>query len=278
MAGYRNGSRLVEFSGQITRSGLALRPALTWAASSSVAAAWFWVIWVSLNSAGRFRACGTSPCTAATVALAVPDVSTGSAAPASATPAAQAKQAAGSTRRSTTSQARHPPASATRKVSSGGPPTDTQRAVGAAAWLMTSRPHGKPPHGHRSRRASSATHQPATATGQARSRSSSRWPTVSTAKMRASLTASAAQAYQARFTTHDSSGTKNARPKTVPTANEPRRLCPRSASTSNAGRLPEMIDLALRLGAGRLEVAHVQYYGWALANRRALLPTEAQLE
>ena len=46
----------------------------------------------------------------------------------------------------------------------------------------------------------------------------------------------------------------------------------------NLERLPEMIDLALRLGAGRLEVAHVQYYGWALANRRALLPTEAQLE
>jgi len=46
----------------------------------------------------------------------------------------------------------------------------------------------------------------------------------------------------------------------------------------NLERLPEMIELALALGAGRLEVAHVQYYGWALANRRALLPTEAQLE
>ena len=28
-----------------------------------------------------------------------------------------------------------------------------------------------------------------------------------------------------------------------------------------------------RSGAGRLEIAHVQYYGWALANRDALLPT-----
>jgi len=46
----------------------------------------------------------------------------------------------------------------------------------------------------------------------------------------------------------------------------------------NLERLPEMIELALKLGAGRLEVAHVQYYGWALVNRRALLPTEAQLE
>jgi pyrroloquinoline quinone biosynthesis protein E len=46
----------------------------------------------------------------------------------------------------------------------------------------------------------------------------------------------------------------------------------------NLERLPKMIDLAVALGAGRLEVAHVQYYGWALANRRALLPTAAQLE
>ena len=46
----------------------------------------------------------------------------------------------------------------------------------------------------------------------------------------------------------------------------------------NLDRLPAIIDLALALGAGRLEVAHVQYYGWALANRDALLPTRAQLD
>lgn len=46
----------------------------------------------------------------------------------------------------------------------------------------------------------------------------------------------------------------------------------------NLDRLPQMIDLALALGAGRMEVAHVQYYGWALANRDALLPTREQLE
>ena len=46
----------------------------------------------------------------------------------------------------------------------------------------------------------------------------------------------------------------------------------------NLDRLPAMIDLALALGAGRLEVAHVQYYGWALANRDALMPTRAQLD
>lgn len=46
----------------------------------------------------------------------------------------------------------------------------------------------------------------------------------------------------------------------------------------NLDQLPGLIELALRLGAGRLEVAHVQYYGWALANRAALLPTRAQLQ
>ena len=46
----------------------------------------------------------------------------------------------------------------------------------------------------------------------------------------------------------------------------------------NLDRLPALIDLALALGAGRMEVAHVQYYGWALKNRAALLPTRAQLD
>ena len=46
----------------------------------------------------------------------------------------------------------------------------------------------------------------------------------------------------------------------------------------NLERLPQLIALALALGAERLEVAHVQYYGWALANRRALLPTIEQLD
>jgi pyrroloquinoline quinone biosynthesis protein E len=46
----------------------------------------------------------------------------------------------------------------------------------------------------------------------------------------------------------------------------------------NLDQLPDLIALALALGAGRIEVAHVQYYGWALANRAALLPTRAQLD
>ena len=45
----------------------------------------------------------------------------------------------------------------------------------------------------------------------------------------------------------------------------------------NIARLPAMIDLAVSLGAGRLEVAHVQYYGWALQNRQALMPTRDQV-
>lgn len=46
----------------------------------------------------------------------------------------------------------------------------------------------------------------------------------------------------------------------------------------NLHNLPAMIELALAFGAARLEVAHVQYYGWALENRAALLPTRAQLD
>jgi len=46
----------------------------------------------------------------------------------------------------------------------------------------------------------------------------------------------------------------------------------------NLGGVPEMIDMALALGARRLEIAHVQYYAWALANRTALLPSRRQLD
>ena len=47
---------------------------------------------------------------------------------------------------------------------------------------------------------------------------------------------------------------------------------------SNLARLEEMIALAEQLGAHRLEIAHVQYYGWAIENREALLPSRAQVE
>ncbi|HWL56022.1 MAG TPA: pyrroloquinoline quinone biosynthesis protein PqqE [Paracoccus sp. (in: a-proteobacteria)] len=44
----------------------------------------------------------------------------------------------------------------------------------------------------------------------------------------------------------------------------------------NLDRLPEMIDLAERLGCRRIEVATVQFHGWADLNRRPLMPTQAQ--
>ena len=46
----------------------------------------------------------------------------------------------------------------------------------------------------------------------------------------------------------------------------------------NLDRVGAMIELAERMGADRLELANTQYLGWALANRRALLPTRGQLE
>ena len=47
---------------------------------------------------------------------------------------------------------------------------------------------------------------------------------------------------------------------------------------ANVARLRELVALAMELGAGRVELAHAQYYGWALRNRTALMPTRAQVE
>ncbi|HEV3185861.1 MAG TPA: pyrroloquinoline quinone biosynthesis protein PqqE [Xanthobacteraceae bacterium] len=47
---------------------------------------------------------------------------------------------------------------------------------------------------------------------------------------------------------------------------------------ANIERVGALVELALALGAGRVEIAHVQYYGWALENRAALMPTRAQVE
>jgi len=46
----------------------------------------------------------------------------------------------------------------------------------------------------------------------------------------------------------------------------------------NLDHLEEMIAFIEQLNPERVEIAHTQYYGWALANRAALLPTRAQLE
>jgi pyrroloquinoline quinone biosynthesis protein E len=47
---------------------------------------------------------------------------------------------------------------------------------------------------------------------------------------------------------------------------------------ANIARLTDMVDLAASLGAGRVEIAHAQYYGWALRNRDALMPTRQQID
>src|SRR5579859_2781453 len=46
---------------------------------------------------------------------------------------------------------------------------------------------------------------------------------------------------------------------------------------NNLDQLPGMLAIAESSSASRIEFAHVQYYGWAFANRDALLPTREQL-
>ena len=46
----------------------------------------------------------------------------------------------------------------------------------------------------------------------------------------------------------------------------------------NLHQVGAFIDLAVEMGARRLEVAHTQYYGWALANRAALMPAKDKVE
>ncbi|HLB79748.1 MAG TPA: pyrroloquinoline quinone biosynthesis protein PqqE [Dongiaceae bacterium] len=46
----------------------------------------------------------------------------------------------------------------------------------------------------------------------------------------------------------------------------------------NLPHLEDLLDMAVALDAQRVEIAHVQYYGWALKNRAALMPSRAQLD
>jgi pyrroloquinoline quinone biosynthesis protein E len=46
----------------------------------------------------------------------------------------------------------------------------------------------------------------------------------------------------------------------------------------NLDHLEEMIAFIEQLNPERVEIANAQYYGWALANRAALMPTQRQLE
>jgi len=42
---------------------------------------------------------------------------------------------------------------------------------------------------------------------------------------------------------------------------------------ANIARVTQIVEAAVELGARRVEIAHTQYYGWALANRSGLMPT-----
>jgi pyrroloquinoline quinone biosynthesis protein E len=47
---------------------------------------------------------------------------------------------------------------------------------------------------------------------------------------------------------------------------------------ANVDRLLPIAELAVELGAERLELAHTQFYGWALTNRAALMPSREQVD
>ena len=47
---------------------------------------------------------------------------------------------------------------------------------------------------------------------------------------------------------------------------------------ANIDRIEHMVALALALGASRVEIAHAQYYGWALKNRATLMPSAEQVK
>jgi pyrroloquinoline quinone biosynthesis protein E len=47
---------------------------------------------------------------------------------------------------------------------------------------------------------------------------------------------------------------------------------------ANVDRLLPIAELAVSLGAERLELAHTQFYGWALTNRAALMPSREQVD
>jgi pyrroloquinoline quinone biosynthesis protein E len=47
---------------------------------------------------------------------------------------------------------------------------------------------------------------------------------------------------------------------------------------ANIGRTAELVRLAAELGAGRIELAHAQYHGWALHNHASLMPSLEQLQ
>ncbi|HUZ90664.1 MAG TPA: pyrroloquinoline quinone biosynthesis protein PqqE [Methylocella sp.] len=47
---------------------------------------------------------------------------------------------------------------------------------------------------------------------------------------------------------------------------------------ANISRAGQMVELAVSLGARRIEIAHTQYYGWGLHNRAVLMPSRTDAE
>ena len=47
---------------------------------------------------------------------------------------------------------------------------------------------------------------------------------------------------------------------------------------ANIHQVARLIELSVEMGAKRLEVAHTQYYGWAYANRAALMPAKPEVD
>src|SRR6201746_912101 len=78
-------------------------------------------------------------------------------------------------------------------------------------------------------------------------------------------------------------GLKNAHEKKLDVARWTRELdLPLTVNAvmhrQNLHQLSDIIQMAVDLDADRLEVANVQYYGWALKNRAALMPTFPQIQ
>ena len=78
-------------------------------------------------------------------------------------------------------------------------------------------------------------------------------------------------------------GMKNAHEKKLEVAKWTRELdMPLTVNAvmhrQNLHQLSDIIQMAVDLDADRLEVANVQYYGWALKNRAALMPTIEQID
>jgi pyrroloquinoline quinone biosynthesis protein E len=47
---------------------------------------------------------------------------------------------------------------------------------------------------------------------------------------------------------------------------------------ANVSRAGGLVELAIQLGARRVEIAHTQYYGWAAVNRETLMPSRTEAE